>query len=58
MFYGPEKVQLEEREIPRIRDGEVLVRIRAALTCGTDAKTYKRGHTLLPPPSPFGHEFS
>ncbi len=58
MFYGPEKVQLEDKEIPRIRDGEVLVRIRAALTCGTDAKTYKRGHTLLPPPSPFGHEFS
>lgn len=58
MFYGPEKVQLEEREIPRIKDGEVLVRIKAALTCGTDAKTYKRGHTLLPPPSPFGHEFS
>lgn len=58
MFYGPENVRLEERDTPRIGDGEVLVRIKAALTCGTDAKTYRRGHNLLPPPSPFGHEFA
>jgi len=55
MFYGPENVQLEEKNIPEIADGEVLVRIKAALTCGTDVKTYRRGHKLLPPPSPFGH---
>jgi L-iditol 2-dehydrogenase len=35
--------------------GEVLVRIRAALTCGTDLKTYRRGHPRLPF-GPFGHE--
>lgn len=58
MFYGPENVRLEERDIPEIKEGEILVRIRAALTCGTDIKTYRRGHKLLPPPSPFGHEFS
>lgn len=58
MFYGPENVQLEEKDIPEITDGEVLVRIKAALTCGTDVKTYRRGHRLLPPPSPFGHEFA
>ena len=58
MFYGPENVRLEERDKPRIGEGEVLVKIRAALTCGTDVKTYRRGHKLLPPPSPFGHEFA
>ncbi|MBU7023008.1 MAG: zinc-binding dehydrogenase [Theionarchaea archaeon] len=58
MFYGPGDVRLEEKDIPEIKDTEVLVRIRAALTCGTDLKTYRRGHTLLPPPSPFGHEYS
>jgi L-iditol 2-dehydrogenase len=58
MFYGPGDVRLEEKDIPEIKDTEVLVRIRAALTCGTDVKTYRRGHTLLPPPSPFGHEYA
>jgi L-iditol 2-dehydrogenase len=58
MFYGPGDVRLEERELPSIREGEILVKIRAALTCGTDIKTYRRGHPLLPPPSPFGHEFA
>jgi L-iditol 2-dehydrogenase len=58
MFYGPEDVRMEEKAIPEIKSGEVLVKIRAALTCGTDLKTYRRGHRLIPPPSPFGHEFS
>lgn len=58
MFYGPGDVRLEEKDIPEIKDTEVLVRIRAALTCGTDVKTYRRGHRLLPPPSPFGHEYA
>lgn len=30
----------------------------AALTCGTDLKAYLRGHSLIPMPGPFGHEFS
>ncbi|MGD2246783.1 MAG: zinc-binding dehydrogenase [Candidatus Methanofastidiosia archaeon] len=58
MFYGPADVRLEERDIPTIKDGEVLIKIKAALTCGTDVKTYKRGHKLVPPPSPFGHEYA
>ncbi len=58
MFYGPGDVRLEEVDTPQIEKGEVLVRIRAALTCGTDAKTFKRGHKLVPPPSPFGHEYA
>lgn len=58
MFYGPGKVKLKEKDIPHIKKGEVLVKIKAALTCGTDVKTYRRGHKLLPPPSPFGHEFA
>lgn len=33
----------------------MLVRIRAALTCGTDLKTYRRGHPKLAY-GPFGHE--
>jgi L-iditol 2-dehydrogenase len=51
---------IELRDIPRPRpdrDG-VVVRVRAALTCGTDLKTYLRGHPKFPTPTLFGHEFS
>jgi len=34
------------------------VRVKAALTCGTDLKAFTRGHPLIPMPGPFGHEFS
>jgi L-iditol 2-dehydrogenase len=34
------------------------VRVRAALTCGTDVKTFLRGHPKFPTPTRFGHEFS
>ena len=51
---------LELRELPRPRpdpDG-VVVRVRTALTCGTDLKAYLRGHPKIPMPTPFGHEFA
>lgn len=59
MFYEPGDVRMEDVSTPEPGPGEVLVRIRAALTCGTDVKTYKRGHPTLfkELPSPFGHEF-
>ena len=59
MFYEPGDVRMEDVPVPKPGRGEVLVRIGAALTCGTDVKTYKRGHpTLITEiPSPFGHEF-
>jgi L-iditol 2-dehydrogenase len=38
-------------------EGEVVVRVDAATTCGTDAKMFHRGHPVLPAyPCPFGHE--
>ncbi len=60
MFYAPEDVRMEDVPIPEPGPGEVLVRIEAALTCGTDVKSYKRGHPTLfkNMPSPFGHEFA
>ncbi len=52
---SPRIITIEERPIPRPGPGEVLLRVRAALTCGTDLKTYRRGHPRLPT-GPFGHE--
>ena len=60
MFYAPGDIRYEEINIPEPKEGEVLVKIKAALTCGTDVKTYRRGHPVLikSTPSGFGHEFS
>ncbi len=58
MFYAPMDVRLEERPIPRVGSGEILVQVAAATTCGTDVKSYRRGHPVLfrHPPEGFGHE--
>ena len=59
-FYAPEDIRYEEVPIQEPKKGEVLVKIMAALTCGTDVKTFRRGHPVLIKlvPSGFGHEFS
>ena len=55
---GPGRIELAEVPVPVPRDGEVLVRILAATTCGTDLKVFRRGGhpRMLEPPCPFGHE--
>jgi L-iditol 2-dehydrogenase len=60
LFYGPRDVRLEYVEVPRAAAGEVVVKVEVALTCGTDLKTFQRGHPVLLKrfPSPFGHEFA
>src|SRR2546423_360084 len=59
LYYGPQQIRLERTHIPQINDHEVLVRIEVALTCGTDIKTYHRGHMMIQEiPSGFGHEFA
>ncbi len=60
LFYRPGDVRYEEMAVPLPGPGEILVKIGAALTCGTDLKCYRRGHPVLLKdfPSPFGHEFA
>ncbi|GAC1347361.1 MAG: zinc-binding dehydrogenase [Ktedonobacteraceae bacterium] len=60
MFYGPLDVRLEQRPIPQPGSGEVLLQVAVATTCGTDVKTYRRGHPMLfrDTPAGFGHEVS
>lgn len=60
LFYAPQDVRFENFPLPDLQPGEVLVRIGAALTCGTDKKTYQRGHPVIIKniPSPFGHEMA
>jgi L-iditol 2-dehydrogenase len=53
---APGRMELREVPVPAPGPGEVVIRVEAALTCGTDVKTYRRGHARLPVPAPFGHE--
>jgi L-iditol 2-dehydrogenase len=59
VYHGPGDLRLEEVPRPEPGPGDVLVQVEVALTDGTDAKAFKRGHPLLleATPSPFGHEF-
>lgn len=60
MLYGPQDVRFETMPVPDPGPGEVLVNVQAALSDGTDMKTFRRGgHIMLGKlPSPFGHEFA
>jgi len=59
-YYAPNDIRYEEIKVPELQEGEILVKVEAALTCGTDVKTFRRGHPVLikKTPSGFGHEFS
>ncbi len=54
----PGEIEIQEVPVPEPSGGELLVRIKSSLTCGTDLKAFIRGHSLIPMPGPFGHEFS
>ncbi len=58
VIYGKEDVRIENVPLPRLGRGEVLLRTQVALTCGTDAKVFRRGYhnKMIVPPALFGHE--
>jgi L-iditol 2-dehydrogenase len=60
VLYGKEQLQIEPVAIPEIDKGDVLVRVRTALTCGTDVKVFRRGYhaRMIVPPALFGHELA
>ncbi len=58
VLHGREDVRIEEVDVPEIQAGDILLRTRVALTCGTDLKVYRRGYhaRMIQPPAVFGHE--
>jgi L-iditol 2-dehydrogenase len=60
VLYGKERLEIETVDVPKIGAGDVLVRVRAALTCGTDVKVFRRGYhaRMIVPPALFGHELA
>lgn len=60
VLHGREDLRIEQVPMPKAGKGEIVVRVHAALTCGTDLKVYRRGYhaRMLKPPIPFGHELA
>ena len=60
VLYGKEDVKIEKVPIPRVAEGEVLIKVQVALTCGTDLKVFQRGYhaRMIQPPALFGHELA
>src|SRR5207245_11608978 len=60
VFHGPDDLRYEEIPTPTPAPGGLLLRVEAALTCGTDVKTLRRGHPVMIPqvPTVFGHELA
>jgi L-iditol 2-dehydrogenase len=55
---APGAPALRDVPAPEPGPGEVLVRVKAALTCGTDLKIARRGHPRFPFPLTLGHEWA
>jgi L-iditol 2-dehydrogenase len=57
---GKEDLRIEQVGMPVAGPGEIVVRVAAALTCGTDLKVYRRGYhaKMLTLDRLFGHELA
>ena len=60
VLYGKEDLKVEQVPVPTLCPDEVLIRIKTALTCGTDLKVYRQGYhaRMIVPPAIFGHELA
>ena len=60
VLHGREDIRIEQVPVPKAGAGELIVRVGAALTCGTDLKVFRRGYhaKMIKPPALFGHELA
>jgi L-iditol 2-dehydrogenase len=60
MLYGVKDLRVEDVPVPKVGAGEVLVKVGAATTCGTDLKIFQRGYVekIITLPTIFGHEWA
>ena len=60
VLHGREDLRVERVPKPVPGPGELVLRVEAALTCGTDLKVFRRGYhaKMLTPDRLFGHELA
>ena len=59
-LYGREQLRIEPVSVPTAGPNDILVKVRVALTCGTDLKVFRRGYhaRMIQPPAVLGHELA
>jgi L-iditol 2-dehydrogenase len=60
MLHGIKDLRIEDVQTPETGAGEVLVKVGAATTCGTDLKIFQKGYVekIIKLPTVFGHEWA
>jgi 2-desacetyl-2-hydroxyethyl bacteriochlorophyllide A dehydrogenase len=58
VWYGGTDIRIEDIPTPKIKDDEVLVRVKAVSICGSDVHAYRGVSKRRIPPLIMGHEFS
>lgn len=55
---APRKVEIREMETPKVTEGSVLIKIKAAGVCGSDIGLFTGEHPFRTPPAMLGHEMA
>lgn len=58
MIEKPWEIKNVEREIPEIKDGEALIKVKAAGICGSDIGAFRGTNNLVSYPRVIGHEIA
>lgn len=53
-----DRIKIKENNVPKIKDDEILIKVKMAGICGSDIHTYKGLHPFRKPPVAIGHEVS
>lgn len=56
VYQGPGRLEVIGVKRPEAGPGEALLQVVYCGVCGTDVKTFVRGHHMFPPPCVLGHE--
>jgi 2-desacetyl-2-hydroxyethyl bacteriochlorophyllide A dehydrogenase len=58
VWYGGKDIRIENVPLPKIKDDEVLLKVKAVSICGSDLHAYRGLSKRRIPPLVMGHEFS
>ena len=60
VYHGPKDLRVEEVPVPKIGNGEILIRVLSASICGTDLRIFHGDHRMYTPGTVRipGHEFA
>lgn len=58
VYNGKNSINIANKELPEINDGEIILEVKAVGVCPTDVKAYFNGSSSIKPPITLGHEVS